>query len=102
METKLEADIRMQTFIKVRTVRVPEGEEPTLADGNCCAFAAFEEGSRATRFAQGEGLPGKAVATGHPVVESWAPGGVTAGSETMVALPIHHDRDIAHIVAWNC
>jgi hypothetical protein len=56
------------TFVKVAEVWLPDGDKLVFAGGDYGGLAAFEEASRQTSFAKGEGLPGKAWAEARPVV----------------------------------
>ncbi|PTX49789.1 GAF domain-containing protein [Allosediminivita pacifica] len=48
-----------------------------------------------------QGVIGRVLGTGAPVAEKCAPG-IGPGYASVVALPIHRDGAIAHIVAWYC
>ncbi|EPX82563.1 GAF domain-containing protein [Salipiger mucosus] len=87
-----------------RSVKVGRDRAAVLADGVCQREGPLwtddtQEPPR--RVAPWQGQIGKVLATGVPVVTSGNPG-LSAGYETMVALPIHDDGEIAHIVAWYC
>lgn len=56
------------TFIQVCEVWVPQEDRLVYASGDYNGLAAFEEASRQTSFAKGEGLPGKAWSQARPVV----------------------------------
>ena len=57
-----------KTFTQVAEVWVPDGDALVYAGGDYNGLSAFEDASRQTRFAKGEGLPGKAWAEARPVV----------------------------------
>ena len=42
---------------------------------------------------------GRALASGIPVIDT---GAGAAGYASMVALPIHRNGELAHVVAWYC
>lgn len=87
-----------------RSARVGKGEPSAiLTDGICAREGALWVGEteEPRRVAAWQGLIGRVLGTGLPVVESGTPG-LTAGYETLIALPIHLDGEIAHIVAWYC
>ncbi|MGR3367124.1 MAG: GAF domain-containing protein [Sagittula sp.] len=79
------------------------GAEPSavLADGICAREGALWTGEAEPekRVKAWHGLIGRALGTGVPVVESGTPA-LTAGYDTMVALPIHKDGKVSHVVAW--
>lgn len=73
-----------------------------LVDGICAREGALWDPDNAgneRRVVAWSGVIGRVIATGIPVVLSGQPG-VAAGYDTMVAMPIHADGEIAHIVAW--
>lgn len=61
----------MKTFIRVVEIWVPDRTRTRLEFGGClCSpkYSEFAAVSENTLFAYGEGLPGKAWASGHPVI----------------------------------
>lgn len=86
-----------------RAERVGQAKSAVLADGICTREGRLwtGEGDPEKRVTAWQGLIGRALGSGVPVVESGAPK-LTAGYETMVALPIHQDGQVSHIVAWYC
>ncbi len=74
-----------------------------LIDGICAREGRLwaEEGEEPRRVAPWSGVVGRVLGSGVPIVEGKQPG-LAAGYDTMVALPIHHDGEVAHIVAWYC
>jgi len=59
---------QIDTFIQVAEVWVPQDGKLIYASGDYNGLDGFEETSRQTSFAKGEGLPGKAWAEARPVV----------------------------------
>lgn len=102
----------MSSFIKVIEVWVPaiEGQGLVLADGLFEQCENLFEESRQTRFAHGEGLPGKAWETAQPQIitdlansyfvrkKSAADAGLTAG----IALPIFAGEFLRAVVVFLC
>ncbi|QPM91340.1 GAF domain-containing protein [Pseudooceanicola algae] len=87
-----------------RSARVGKGEPAAvLVDGICAREGKLwvgetEDPRRVTAW---QGVIGRVLGTGLPVVEAGTPG-LTAGYDTLIALPIHMDGELAHIVAWYC
>ena len=80
------------------------GREPgaVLVDGICSREGPLwtdDTQQKPRRVAAWQGQIGKVLGTGLPVVENGTPG-LSAGYESMVALPIHQHGEISHIVAW--
>ena len=73
-----------------------------LVDGICAREGVLYDPDNAgneRRAKAWSGPIGQVIGTGLPVVESGKPG-LAAGYQTMVALPIHEDGALSHIVAW--
>lgn len=95
----------IDTFIQVSEVWVPEGDTLVFAAGDYNGLAGFEDTSRHTSFAKGEGLPGKAWAEAKPVVLKQFDGSYfrrteaakEAGLTSAVAVPIF-DEDVLKAV----
>ena len=110
MDTVMETGTRAETFIKVAEVWVPEGEVLKLADGSYGDLAAFEDASRATQFARGEGLPGKAWAEARPVVLKGFDGSYfkrieaasEAGLTSAVAVPVFEGATLKAVLVVLC
>lgn len=98
-------DTPVKTFIQVTEVWVPDGDTLKLTDGSYGDLTAFEEASRSTTFAKGEGLPGKAWAEARPVVLKGFDGSyfkrteaaAAAGLTSAVAVPVF-DEDVLKAV----
>tara|TARA_R110000737_G_scaffold348343_2_gene381940 strand:- start:435 stop:1376 length:942 start_codon:yes stop_codon:yes gene_type:complete len=87
-----------------RAARVGKAEKSAvLADGICAREGALWVGEteEPRRVAAWQGVIGRVLATGLPAVESGT-SALTHGYDTLVALPIHLDGEVAHIVAWYC
>ncbi|WP_255552378.1 GAF domain-containing protein [Maritimibacter dapengensis] len=85
-----------------RRQKVGKAGGAVLVDGVCERNGPLwtDENISAPRTAaRNQGNIGKVLATGLPVIVSGTPK-FTEGYDTMVALPIYGDGDIAHIVAW--
>lgn len=84
-----------------RAERVGAAKGAVLMDGICAREGKLwtGEGEAEKRVTAWQGLIGRALGSGVPVVESGAPG-LTQGYASMVALPIHRDGQVSHIVAW--
>lgn len=98
------------TFIQVCEVWVPENDRLVLADGNYNGLAAFEETSRKTSFAKGEGLPGKAWDEARPVVLKGFDGSYfrrieaakEAGLTSAVAVPVFAGATLRAVLVVLC
>ena len=99
-----------ETFIQVSEVWVPEGDRLVLAQGDYNGLKAFEETSRRTGFARGEGLPGKAWAEQRPVVLKSFDGSYfrrteaarEAGLTSAVAVPVFAGDDLKAVLVVLC
>lgn len=108
MEALIETDVR--TFIEVTEYWVPEGDTLVLAGGNYGDLKAFEEASRQTSFAKGEGLPGKAWAEARPVVLKGFDGSYfkrteaahEAGLTSAVAIPVFDGETLKSVLVVLC
>ena len=75
-----------------------------LTDGICDRQGALwtdDTREQPRRVAANQGIIGKVLATGLPVVTSGKPS-LTESYDKMVAMPIYRDGSIAHVVAWYC
>lgn len=73
-----------------------------LVDGMCAREGTLGDPDNAgneRRATAWQGAIGRVIGTGMPVVEAGKPG-LAAGYDTMVAVPIHEDGALAHVVAW--
>ncbi len=86
-----------------RKAKVGHAREAVLIDGICAREGPLWSGEteKERRVDAWQGPVGKALGSGLPVVESGTPA-LAAGYESMVALPIWHGPELAHIVAWYC
>jgi hypothetical protein len=84
-----------------RAARVGNARDAVLVDGICAREGRLWDDETERRVAPWQGLIGRVLGTGLPVVESGQPG-LAAGYDTVVALPVHRGSDLAHIVAWYC
>ena len=85
-----------------RAAKVGKSGGAALVDGICAREGALwdpENAGNERRAEAWQGSIGKVLGSGLPVVESGKPG-LAAGYGSMVALPIYHGPDLAHIVAW--
>ncbi|MDV7144398.1 GAF domain-containing protein [Tropicimonas sp. TH_r6] len=82
-----------------RAAKVGKANEAVLIDGICAREGALWSEETERRATAWQGLIGRVLGSGIPVVESKVPG-LTAGYESMVALPIHQNGELSHIVAW--
>lgn len=103
-------DTPTRTFIEVTEVWVPEGDRLVLSKGDYGSLSAFEEASRATSFAKGEGLPGKAWAEARPVVLKSFDGSyfkrteaaAEAGLTSAVAIPVFAAQTLRAVLVVLC
>lgn len=86
-----------------RSAVVGSKAEAVLTDGICAREGRLwvDETEEPRRVAAWSGVVGRVLGSGIPIVEGRGPG-LAAGYDTMVALPIHRDGEISHIVAWYC
>ncbi|WP_223427060.1 GAF domain-containing protein [Tateyamaria pelophila] len=98
------------TFIQVAEVWVPKDGLLVYAAGDANGLGAFEEASRGTSFAKGEGLPGKAWAKGRPVVLKGFDGSYfkrveaakEAGLSAAVAVPVFDGDTLKAVLVVLC
>ena len=84
-----------------RAARVGHAREAVLVDGICAREGRLWDEDAERRVVPWQGLIGRVLGTGLPVLESGSPG-LAAGYDTMVGLPVYRGTDLAHIVAWYC
>lgn len=84
-----------------RSARVGKTNEAVLVDGICAREGALWNDDKERRVGAWQGLIGRVLGSGIPVVEGKQPG-LPAGYDSMVALPIHTGGELSHIVAWYC
>jgi len=80
-----------------RSTTVGKEKQAVLVDGICAREGAIWNKER--RVNAWQGMIGRVLGSGVPVAASGAPG-LSAGYDSIVALPIHLDGELAHIVAW--
>jgi len=80
-----------------RSTTVGKEKQAVLVDGLCAREGAIWNKER--RVNAWQGVIGRVLGSGVPVAASGAPG-LAAGYDSIVALPIHLDGELAHIVAW--
>ena len=103
-------DTPTDTFIQVAEVWVPKDDVLVYAAGDTNGLGAFEEASRGTRFAKGEGLPGKAWAEARPVVLKGFDGSYfkrtevakEAGLSAAVAVPVFDGDTLKAVLVVLC
>ncbi|KMK68009.1 GAF domain-containing protein [Puniceibacterium sp. IMCC21224] len=83
-----------------RDAKVGKANEAVLIDGLCAREGPLWSDEKERRIGAWQGLIGKVLGTGLPILESGA--GVPAGYQSMVAFPVYRGTELAHIVAWYC
>jgi hypothetical protein len=71
-----------------------------LVDGICAREGALWSDENPRHAEAWKGVIGRVLGSGLPVVEGKGAG--SAGYDSVVALPIHKDGELAHVVAWYC
>jgi hypothetical protein len=86
-----------------RSAVVGPRREAILIDGFCAREGRLwsDVGEEPRRAVAWSGPIGRVLGSGIPLVQTGAPA-ITAGYNSMVALPIHRGQDVGHIVAWYC
>ena len=102
----------MKTFIKVTEIWIPDKERTKLEFGSGLygGLIDFQEDSEQQKFAYNEGLPGKAWATGHPIVLSKfedsyfkrTAAAKNAGLTCGIAIPIFSGDFLMAVVVFLC
>ena len=84
-----------------RAARVGKDGAAVLIDGICAREGRLwaGEAEEPRRAAAWQGLIGRVLGSGLPVVDQGV-AGIAAGYENFVALPIHSKGEVSHIVAW--
>jgi hypothetical protein len=82
-----------------RAAKVGKANDAILTDGICARDGALWDDETERRVSAWQGVIGRVLGSGVAVVESGSPG-LTAGYDSVVALPIHKGGEIAHVVAW--
>ena len=82
-----------------RSAKVGSANDAVLADGICTREGPLWNDEKERRVSAWQGLIGKVLGSGMPIVERDAPG-IPAGYSMMVGLPIYQGVELAHIVAW--
>ena len=84
-----------------RAAKVGKAGGAVLIDGICAREGALWDEDKTRRVSAWQGLIGRVLGTGIPVVEGGNVPGL-AGYDSLVALPIHSDNELSHVVAWYC
>lgn len=84
-----------------RAAKVGKSGGATLIDGICAREGGLFDDENERHLSAWQGLIGRALGTGIPVVESGGAPGL-AGYDVFVALPIHTNDELSHVVAWYC
>lgn len=84
-----------------RAARVGHSSGAVLVDGICAREGRLWDEEKERRVSAWQGLIGRVLGTGLPVLESGAPG-LAAGYDSMVGLPVYRGAELAHVVAWYC
>ncbi|MGB3408071.1 MAG: GAF domain-containing protein, partial [Jannaschia sp.] len=98
------------TFTQVAEVWVPEGDRLVYDSGDYNGLSAFEDASRETSFARGEGLPGRAWEQARPVVLKAFDGSYfkrteaarAAGLTSAVAVPVFEGPTLRAVLVVLC
>lgn len=84
-----------------RPAKVGGKSEAVLIDGICAREGPLWEEENPAKIEAWQGLVGRVLGSGLPVVEQGGPG-IAAGYDTAVALPIYHGDAVAQVIAWYC
>ncbi len=84
-----------------RSAKVGATHEAVLIDGICLRDGPLWDEDKERRIAAWEGVVGRALGSGVPVVEGGKPA-LAAGYDSVVALPVYRGTELTHIVAWYC
>ncbi|MEM1129856.1 MAG: GAF domain-containing protein [Pseudomonadota bacterium] len=84
-----------------RASKTGQAKEAVLLDGICAREGPLWSEDNARRVAAWQGTIGRVLGSGVPALASGAPR-LSAGYESLVALPIYRGNELAHIVAWYC
>ena len=84
-----------------RPAKVGGKSEAVLIDGICAREGPLWEEENPAKIEAWQGLVGRVLGSGLPVVEQGGPG-IAAGYDTVVALPIYHGDTVAQVIAWYC
>ncbi|WP_375173625.1 GAF domain-containing protein [Pseudooceanicola sp.] len=85
-----------------RAARNGSVKEARLIDGICAREGALwdpENAGNERKVTAWQGAIGRVLGTGVPLVEGGKPG-LAAGYDSMVAMPIHQNGELSHVVAW--
>jgi hypothetical protein len=85
-----------------RAARNGAAREARLIDGICAREGALwdpENAGNERKVTAWQGAIGRVLGTGVPLVEGGKPG-LAAGYDSMVAMPIHQNGELSHVVAW--
>lgn len=81
------------------TSKIGNGAEAVLADGICAREGPLWDDENERRVGAWQGAIGQVLGSGIPVVK-FDTATLTAGYDSMVALPIYRNGAITHVVAW--
>ncbi|MGB3247367.1 MAG: GAF domain-containing protein [Sulfitobacter sp.] len=84
-----------------RSSKVGKETAAVLLDGICSQKGPLWNDEKERRVTAWQGLIGKVLGTGLPVVET-GPSPATADYQSAVAMPIYAQGEVSHIVAWYC
>ena len=98
------------SFIKASEIWLAEGETLIFGGGDYGSLEAFGDISARSRFAHGEGLPGKAWAEGRPIVLDQFDGSYfqrteaaqEAGLTCAIAIPVFADNTLKAVLVVLC
>ena len=71
-----------------------------LIDGICAREGALWDEETERRILPWQGLIGRVLGTGIPLIEGAGTAGIQAGYDSVVVLPIHSGGELSHLVAW--
>ncbi|MEC7256536.1 MAG: GAF domain-containing protein [Pseudomonadota bacterium] len=84
-----------------RPARVGKSGGAELIDGICAREGRLWDEDNPRKAAPWQGHIGRVLGTGLPLAERGGPG-LVAGYDSIVALPVHLNGHLSHIVAWYC
>ena len=84
-----------------RPARVGKTGGAELIDGICAREGRLWDEDNPRKAAAWQGHIGRVLGTGLPLAERGGPG-LVAGYDSIVALPVHLNGHLSHIVAWYC
>lgn len=84
-----------------RAAKVGAANDAVLIDGICSREGPLWSDENPRRISAWQGLIGQVLGDGLPVLSSGSPL-TTNGYDSMVAMPIYQNGELAHVVAWYC